>query len=179
MRVKTHGARALCNLAACRLTLARALRAASSSTPARGSPHRSPEQGGIHRSDSKSTVRRPRSQRPGMSSPRWSPSTQVESQYLVQHLTHRGAVWASGAAQAAHVVRIILRWRGVAGVFRCVFWHRRRQTNRVYTLWPPKPRRDSGLISSRQYLPFIRELQSPRHPCNDVHRPDKTAFGPQ
>jgi hypothetical protein len=30
-------------------------------------------------------------------------------QYLTWHLTHRGAVWASGAAQAAHVVRIILR----------------------------------------------------------------------
>ena len=29
------------------------------------------------------------------------------------HLTHRGASWASGAAQAAHVVRIILRWFGV------------------------------------------------------------------
>ena len=28
--------------------------------------------------------------------------------YLVRHLTHRGALWASGAAQAGHVVRIIL-----------------------------------------------------------------------
>ena len=27
-----------------------------------------------------------------------------------QHRTHRGALWASGAAQAAHVVRIILRF---------------------------------------------------------------------
>ena len=32
-------------------------------------------------------------------------------QYLVWHLTHRGAVWARGAAQAAQFVRII--WRGV------------------------------------------------------------------
>ena len=32
---------------------------------------------------------------------------QVASQYLVLQRTHRGAVWASGAAQAAHVVRII------------------------------------------------------------------------
>ena len=31
-------------------------------------------------------------------------------QYLTQHRTHRGALWASGAAQAAHVVRIILRF---------------------------------------------------------------------
>ena len=38
---------------------------------------------------------------------------QVASQYLVLHLTHRGALWASGAAQAAQFVRIILRWRGV------------------------------------------------------------------
>jgi hypothetical protein len=30
----------------------------------------------------------------------------------VWHLTHRGAVWASGAAQAAHFVRIILRFCG-------------------------------------------------------------------
>ena len=36
---------------------------------------------------------------------------QVLLQYLVLHLTQRGASWASGAAQAAHVVRIILRWR--------------------------------------------------------------------
>ena len=28
---------------------------------------------------------------------------------------HRGALWASGAAQAAQVVRIILRWRGREG----------------------------------------------------------------
>ena len=35
----------------------------------------------------------------------------VELQYLNLHLTHRGALWASGAAQAAHVVRIILRVR--------------------------------------------------------------------
>jgi len=33
-------------------------------------------------------------------------------QYLDQHLTHRGASWASGAAQAAHVVRIISVWFG-------------------------------------------------------------------
>jgi hypothetical protein len=33
-------------------------------------------------------------------------------QYLVWHLTHRGAVWASGAAQAAQVVRIILQFCG-------------------------------------------------------------------
>jgi len=32
---------------------------------------------------------------------------QVESQYLVLHLTHRGASWASGAAQAAQFVMII------------------------------------------------------------------------
>ena len=73
---KTHGVRALCNLAACSVALASALQTASSSTPARGSPHRSSEQGGIHRSDSKSTVRRPHSQRLGKISPRWSPSTQ-------------------------------------------------------------------------------------------------------
>ena len=36
----------------------------------------------------------------------------TQLQYLVWHLTHRGASWASGAAQAAHVVRIILRWFG-------------------------------------------------------------------
>ena len=30
---------------------------------------------------------------------------------------HRGAVWASGAAQAAQFVRIILRWRGVCRAF--------------------------------------------------------------
>ena len=35
---------------------------------------------------------------------------QVASQYLNLHLTHRGALWASGAAQAAQVVRIILRF---------------------------------------------------------------------
>merc|ERR1712138_263450 len=35
---------------------------------------------------------------------------QVLLQYLVWHLTHRGASWASGAAQAGHVVRIILRF---------------------------------------------------------------------
>ena len=35
---------------------------------------------------------------------------QVWSQYLILHLMHRGASWASGAAQAAHVVRII--WVG-------------------------------------------------------------------
>ena len=33
-----------------------------------------------------------------------------ESQYLTLHLTHRGALWASGAAQAAQFVRIILRF---------------------------------------------------------------------
>jgi hypothetical protein len=34
----------------------------------------------------------------------------VESQYLSLHLTHRGALWASGAAQAAQFVRSILRF---------------------------------------------------------------------
>ena len=37
---------------------------------------------------------------------------QVESQYRTLHLTHRGALWASGAAQAAQFVRIILRFCG-------------------------------------------------------------------
>ena len=32
----------------------------------------------------------------------------VASQYLVKHRTHRGAVWASGAAHAAQVVRIMV-----------------------------------------------------------------------
>jgi len=32
---------------------------------------------------------------------------QVWSQYLILHLMHRGASWASGAAQAAQFVRII------------------------------------------------------------------------
>ena len=32
------------------------------------------------------------------------------------HLTQRGASWASGAAQAAQFVRIILRWRGVCTI---------------------------------------------------------------
>merc|ERR1712155_238336 len=41
---------------------------------------------------------------------------QVLLQYLNLHLTHRGASWASGAAQAGQVVRIILRWRGVVEV---------------------------------------------------------------
>ena len=36
----------------------------------------------------------------------------VELQYLNLHLTHRGALWASGAAQAAQFVRIILFWNG-------------------------------------------------------------------
>ena len=36
---------------------------------------------------------------------------QVALQYLVSHRTHRGASWASGAAQAAQFVRIILVWR--------------------------------------------------------------------
>ena len=36
-----------------------------------------------------------------------------DSEYLVLHLTHRGALWASGAAQAAQFVRFILRWRGL------------------------------------------------------------------
>ena len=31
---------------------------------------------------------------------------------------HRGALWASGAAQAAQFVRIILRWRGRIGISR-------------------------------------------------------------
>ena len=35
---------------------------------------------------------------------------QASLQYLVWHLIHRGAVWASGAAQAAQFVRIILRF---------------------------------------------------------------------
>ena len=76
MCARPRGVRALCTLAACRLALASVLQTASTSTPARGPPHRSPEQGGIHRSDSKSTVRRPHSQRLGKISPRWSPSTQ-------------------------------------------------------------------------------------------------------
>ena len=38
---------------------------------------------------------------------------QVWSQYLILHLMHRGASWASGAAQAGHVVRIIVVWRVV------------------------------------------------------------------
>ena len=38
---------------------------------------------------------------------------QVALQYLVWHLTQRGASWASGAAQAAQFVRIILLWRGL------------------------------------------------------------------
>ena len=42
---------------------------------------------------------------------------QVLLQYLVLHIWHRGASWASGAAQAAQVVRIILLWRGVCGAF--------------------------------------------------------------
>ena len=37
---------------------------------------------------------------------------QVASQYLNLHLTQRGALWASGAAQAAQFVRIILRFCG-------------------------------------------------------------------
>ena len=36
---------------------------------------------------------------------------QVRLQYLNLHLTHRGALWASGAAQAGQFVRIILVWR--------------------------------------------------------------------
>jgi hypothetical protein len=36
---------------------------------------------------------------------------QVLLQYLNLHLTHRGASWARGAAQAGHVVRIIFGWR--------------------------------------------------------------------
>ena len=43
---------------------------------------------------------------------------QVLLQYLVWHLTHRGASWASGAAQAAHVVRIILRFAVSFGLAR-------------------------------------------------------------
>ena len=35
---------------------------------------------------------------------------QVESQYLTLHRTHRGASWASGAAQAAQFWMIILRF---------------------------------------------------------------------
>ena len=42
---------------------------------------------------------------------------QVAPQYLTQHRTHRGALWASGAAQAAQFVMIILRWRGVCSAF--------------------------------------------------------------
>ena len=41
-------------------------------------------------------------------------SSSVAMGSLVQHLTHRGALWASGAAQAAQFVRIILRWFGVS-----------------------------------------------------------------
>ena len=40
------------------------------------------------------------------------------SQYLTLHLTHRGALWASGAAQAAQFVRIILVWRGACKFLR-------------------------------------------------------------
>ena len=43
---------------------------------------------------------------------------QVLLQYLDLHLTHRGASWASGAAQAAHVVRIILRFAVSFGLAR-------------------------------------------------------------
>ena len=43
---------------------------------------------------------------------------QVLLQYLVWHLTHRGASWASGAAQAAQVVRIIFVWRRGVSEFR-------------------------------------------------------------
>ena len=38
--------------------------------------------------------------------------TEVELQYLVRQRTHRGASWASGAAQAAQFVRSILRFCG-------------------------------------------------------------------
>ena len=37
-------------------------------------------------------------------------SVVAAGQYLSLHLTHRGASWASGAAQAAQFVRIILRF---------------------------------------------------------------------
>ena len=37
---------------------------------------------------------------------------QVASQYLVLQRTHRGALWARGAAQAAQVVRIMMAWLG-------------------------------------------------------------------
>ena len=37
---------------------------------------------------------------------------------LVLHLTHRGASWASGAAQAAQFVRIILRFAVILGLRR-------------------------------------------------------------
>ena len=40
----------------------------------------------------------------------------VEALTQAVHVTHRGALWASGAAQAAQYVRIILRWRGVCSV---------------------------------------------------------------
>ena len=44
----------------------------------------------------------------------------VALQYLNLHLTHRGASWASGAAQAAQFVRIILLWRGLVAAAACV-----------------------------------------------------------
>ena len=48
---------------------------------------------------------------------------------------HRGAVWASGAAQAAQFVRIILRWRGAFGVCGGVveFWLRLSQNRFGYS----------------------------------------------
>ena len=42
----------------------------------------------------------------------------VELQYLTLHLTHRGASWASGAAQAAQVVRIMVGLAGGVWAFR-------------------------------------------------------------
>ena len=56
---------------------------------------------------------------------------QVASQYLVQHLTQRGASWARGAAQAAQVVRIIfgLRWGACEG--RAAVFFFRGQISRV------------------------------------------------
>ena len=42
---------------------------------------------------------------------------QVLLQYLVSHLTHRGACRASGAAHAGHIVRIIFTGRRGIGVF--------------------------------------------------------------
>ena len=70
---------------------------------------------------------------------------QVESQYLNLHRTHRGALRASGAAQAAQFVRIILRFAvsyvlcgGLTRLEKPVFYasirgvHQHRNRNTVY-----------------------------------------------